>query len=203
MAISKRTSGRARMVSGLLAIGTLAVFGSQASAATVSYEWVPNAGQTGTGLLTLSSNLIVDPNNFTAIPIAALTSIAFTFTDSGTVINDPNGAAAGGDIDTYQLALPGFSASAGLLTTTFNFSSTRAFPTFILALNSSGGNPSGVSLQTDSVFPPEQHFGTWRVADVSSVPLPAGLPLLLSAIAAVGLFVSRGRTSQQSTLAFA
>lgn|GEM_PF-2522694 len=153
-------------------------------ALTVTYEWLPDPGYAGQGALTLSSDTILDPANFSSVPLSALTSISFTFTGSGLTIVDSNGTLAGGDIDSYALSPPGLSAVNGLLSSTFMFSSTRSFPTFLLQLASSGGTPSNVSLQTEDVFPPEQHVGTWRLASVAPIPLPAALPLLLSGFAA-------------------
>ena len=178
-----------------------------AQAATVTLQWVPLAGNTTSGTLTLSSASIVDPNNFTlsgtSSAIAAdLTSFSYTF--SGGTINNTlaYGLAAGtpaqilGGNGSWTVT-GGKLTSPFTITTSTNTSGAAGLYTLI------GGISLGVTAPANALsgagtynaltgtYSGTLTQGSWQVVPV---PLPAALPLLLSGIAGCGAMLRRRRS---------
>jgi hypothetical protein len=71
-----------------LAVGSL-LLSSNALAATVTYDWVPDPGSGGTGSMVITDAGIVDPANFGSraaqpfVPDASLVSLTFTYPKNG------------------------------------------------------------------------------------------------------------------------
>jgi hypothetical protein len=173
----------------ILAMGLLmTVFAAgPAHAITVVYNWVPNAGQFGSGSITLSDPGIVDPLNFSAIPPGALTALTYTWN---------NGVNVGlSSVQTINTA--GWTACGGFLINSFTLSA--ATPTQFQLANSAGncfqnfptpGNtfvqPGAASnnLQSNGVYSSEVNAGTWQFGAV--VPVPAAVWLMGSGLAVLG-----------------
>jgi len=149
-----------------------------AQAATVFYDWVPNAGQGGSGRITLSSPLITDPANFSSVPAAALSDLTYTW-DNGAEIglstiltnNATTWEAAGGFlINGFQITAAALSGDPGI---------------YSLALSAGlPGNPGPGSNGTNSVaFGAESNAGQWVL---NPIPVPAAVWLFASALGLLG-----------------
>lgn len=173
-------SGR-RILAAALLVTVLAA--GPASAITVVYNWVPNPGQFGSGTLTLSDPGIVDPANFTAIPVSALTALSYTW-NNGVSINLAS-------VSTNTAA--SYTACGGYLVS--GFTKSAASPVQFQLANSAGVcvpnfygpglpfvNPGAASnnLQSNGVYSSEINAGTWQLGAV--VPVPAAVWLMGSGI---------------------
>jgi len=156
---------------------------SGAQAATVIYDWVPNAGQGGMGSIELSSTSITDPANFSGIPANALTALSYTW-DNGAAIdlstiltnNVTTWEASGGFlINGFQITAGSLSGDPG---------------TFSLALSAGlPGNPGPGFNSTNSVaFGAEGNAGQWVL---NPIPVPAAVWLFASGLGLLGWVRSR------------
>ena len=178
-----------RNVRGLLVAATLGVFALPAQAASVTYNWVPNAGQFGSGSLTISDPGIVDPANFSGIPVGALIGLSYTW-NNGVSVNLAS-------VATVNTA--GWQACAGYLINGFTITGTtphqfqlansagQCFPnfptpgnTFVLA------GPASNNLQSNGIYTSEINAGTWQLAPQTVVPVPAAVWLMGSGLLALG-----------------
>ncbi|MBL8201042.1 MAG: VPLPA-CTERM sorting domain-containing protein [Chromatiales bacterium] len=166
-----------------------AFIGGAASAATVTYNWVPNAGQFGSGSLTFTDPGIVDPANFT-VPVGALVGLSYTW-NNGVSINLAS-------VTTITAA--NFQAGCGYLISAFNMSA--ATPDQFQLANSAGScfpnffgpgldfvlpGAASNNLQSNGIYPSEINAGTWQLAP-AVVPVPAAAWLMGSGVAVlVGL----------------
>ena len=175
----------------LLAASVLltAFVGSTANASTVVYSWVPDAGQFGSGSLTISDPGIVDPQNFSAIPVGALTSLSYTW-NNGVSINL-------GSVTSNTAT--GWTACGGYLINGFTMSGSspvqfqlanstgQCFPNFPTPGNTTViPGPASNNLQSNGVYSSEVNAGHWVFSAV--VPVPAAAWLMGSgSVALAGL----------------
>ncbi len=178
-------AGRRLLAAGLLMTVMAA---GPASAITVVYNWVPSPGQFGSGTLTFSDPGIVDPANFTAIPVGALTALSYTW-NNGVSINLAS-------VTTNTAA--SYAACGGYLVS--GFTKSAASPVQFQLANSAGvcvpnfygpGLPyvgpgaASNNLQGNGVYSSEVNAGTWQLGAVV-VPVPAAVWLMGSGLAVLG-----------------
>ena len=178
-----RSVGQSRRLAAAVALCAFAVPGH---AITVAYNWVPNAGQSGSGTLTISDPGIVDAANFSGISPSALINLTYTWAN-GTSIDLTSVA---------NVVTSGWQACSGYLINAFTISA--ATPVQFQLANSAGqciqnwptpGNtyvqPGAASnnLQSNGVYSSEVNAGTWQLAPPTVVPVPAAVWLMGSALA--------------------
>jgi hypothetical protein len=174
-------SGRKLVAAGFL---MTALMGGTVSAATVTYNWVPDPGQFGSGSITLSNPGITDPANFSGIPAGAITALTYTWNNG---VNINLASVTSNTVVTWQ-------ACAGYLINGFTLSG--ASPVQFQLANSAGscfpnfptfGNttvipgPASNNLQSNGVYSSEINAGHWQLAPV--VPVPAAVWLMGSGLA--------------------
>ncbi len=172
------------------AIATLLLAGP-ASAMTVVYAWTPDPGQGGSGSLTFSSPSITDPANFGPIPVGALISLNYQWSN-GVSINLAS-------VTTNTAA--SYTAGCGYVISAFTMSATT--PVQFQLANSAGQcflnfptpgvntplpGPASNNLQGNGVYSSEVDGGHWTL---QAVPVPAAIWLMGSALA--GLATLRRR----------
>ncbi|MEZ5566459.1 MAG: PEP-CTERM sorting domain-containing protein [Gammaproteobacteria bacterium] len=174
-----------KILSALLAPALLAI-ALPGYAITVTYDWVPNSGQGGTGYMTFADAGIVDPANFSGIPLSALTDLQYQW-DNGATINLAS-------VQTLTTNPASWQASGGFLITGFQLTANSVPPTtgtFSLQMSQGlPGNPGPGYNATNSVlYGAEGNAGQWQL---HVVPVPAAVWLFGSA--AAGLMFLRRRT---------
>jgi hypothetical protein len=166
------------------------VFAAPVSAAVVTYEWVQSSqtrtaglpATTPVGFLTFNSASIIDPANFSGVPMSALVNVSFSFNSLGVTIS-PSDIAT----ETFVSPSTAFSASGGFLTTDFRLSKLVVSPVFNLNLNGNIFNPGGATstavlqIATPQGTKFESDVGDWKLEAVP-VPLPAAWVLMLSSV---------------------
>lgn len=186
-----KSGTRTLFLSAAAAVG-LGLLSAPASAITVVYAWTPDAGQGGTGSLTLSSPSISDPANFTAIAASSLTGLSYQWNNGATIDLTSvltNNAAS-------------WTACAGYLITGFQITAKSVPPTSgTFSLQNSAGScyagpvvvpGPGYNATNSVLYGAEGNSGHWTFSAV--VPLPAGVWLFTSAcVALVGM--SRRRSA--------
>ena len=208
--MSKSSRQHSLLRTAIIASALLSAAGARA--ATVSLQWVPLAGSTTSGTLTLSSASIVDPNNFTLTGTCCTSSSAvaadlssFSFTFSGGTMNNT--------IASYQLLAAGTPAQLLAGNGSWTVTAGKLISPFVIATATNtmgvtgaytliGGLSNGLTAPANALsgmgsynaltgtFSGTLTQGYWQVAPV---PLPAALPLFLSALAAMGAMVRRRR----------
>ena len=169
-----------RLIAAILLTGFAA---GPANAITVEYNWVPAPGQFGSGTLTFSDPGIVDPANFSAIPVSALTALSYTWN---------NGVSINLSSVTTNTA-PSWTACDGFLITGFTLSGVS--PTQFQLANSAGScfqnfpTPGDITvipgaasnnLQSNGIYSSEVNAGSWQVGTV--IPVPAAVWLMGSGL---------------------
>jgi hypothetical protein len=203
----KKLALRAAVLFGLLAAG------GGAQAATVTFQWVPLAGTSTSGTLTLTSASIVDPNNFTltgtsSVIAADLTAFSYSFS-GGTIDNTLAHVVVAGTPAQLLAGNGSWTASGGKLTSPF---------TITTATNTTGAAGlyaliGGISLGLTAPANALSGAGTYNALtgtysgtltqgywQATSVPLPAALPLLLSGVAGLGALRRRRRVSPSAAI---
>jgi len=165
-----------------LALVALACWSGAGYAATVTYDWVNNAGSNGVGSITFNSASITNPANFTNIPLTAVTALSYKWT-SGALAKSITLT----DVTFWNLPF-NFSASGGFLTTQFVGSD---FPTNSFSLQ--GAAFPAPSL--NSLVAPFTHAdsGVWEIQAAAPVPAPATLVLFAAGAALLGRVGQRRR----------
>ncbi len=170
-----------RIRSALLAAALCAV-ALPVQAITATYDWVPNAGQGGSGYMVFNSALITDPANFSAIPASALVDLYYQW-DNGATINfasiltnnAPSWTASGGFLITgFQITAASVPATSG----TFSLQMSAGLP----------GNPGpGYNATNSGLYGAEGNAGQWVL---NPIPVPGAVWLFASAMAGLA-FVRR------------
>ena len=197
----------------LVASTALVVLAGTVQAATVTLQWVPLAGTTTSGTLTLSSASIVDPNNFTLTgtsSVIAADLTAFSYSFSGGTINNTLAYTLAAGTPAQLLAGNGsWTVTGGKLTSPFTITTptntTGAAGLYTLI----GGISLGVTAPANALsgagtynaltgtYSGTLTQGYWQV---TSVPLPAALPLLLSGALGLGAMARRRRVSPSAAI---
>ncbi|MCE7901595.1 MAG: hypothetical protein DYH20_02795 [Gammaproteobacteria bacterium PRO9] len=168
--------------SAVAALG-LGLLAAPASAITVVYAWTPDAGQGGTGSLTLSSPSIIDPANFTSIAASSLTGLTYQWNngatiDLGSVLtnNAPSWTACAGYLITgFQITAKSVPATSG--TFSLQNSAGSCYPGPVVVAG------PGYNATNSVLYGPEGNSGHWTFSAV--VPVPATAWLFVSACAAL------------------
>jgi hypothetical protein len=184
IARTRRTTRRPLLAATIVLTSFLA---TPASAITVTYDWVPDPGQLGSGTLTFSDPGIVDPENFSAIPLSALTALSYTW-DNGVSINLAS---------VTSNTAPSWTACGGYLITGFTMSALS--PVQFQLANPAGScfpnfpNPGDITvipglasnnIQSNGIYPSEINAGHWQFGAI--VPVPAAVWLFGSAVGLLG-----------------
>jgi hypothetical protein len=153
-----------------------------------TFEWVEDSGS---GTLAESGTLVIDlPGTVTATTFAdgnaslgSIKSLSYTFS-SGTTITLGNVTSSifSGQWETSNAAATGGSGAPDLVSEFLLFGTT---PTQLNLVEAQGSatNVQPASYQYNGV----NDSGVWQLESLTPVPLPAGLPLLLSGLGLLGM----------------
>ena len=199
--VASSTQGARRLVKGILVAAALIIVPSlQAEASTLaSFQWVDASGSTGSGTLSISLPGTVAVPQFDiggasfsqvtgfdytffsglSVDLADLTSSTFNPTPGSwtttTITKTTAGGSAIGDTD---------------LTTGFVFSGGNN-----LKIAESQGTLFNIQVANNLINPASggvsNDFGYWKLESLTPVPLPAGLPLLVSGLGVIGVLRRR------------
>jgi hypothetical protein len=192
------------LVVSLAAVAGLSAIATAAQAGTATFVWVPLAGTTTSGTLTLTSASIIDPSNFsftgsTSVIAADLTSFSFSFS-GGTIDNTLPYTLVAGTPAQLLSGTGSWTSSAGKLTSFFAIGTATntagAAGLYLLTGGISAGltspanalSGSGTYTASTGTYSATLTQGYWQLAPV---PLPASLPLLLTSLAGFGALVRR------------
>ena len=192
-----------RIAAVILALGVLPV-AAHASEFDVTFSWVPYSSIPGSvtpsGFITLDLNLASAP----AVGGAAFTTSTYASAADwyAAIANFSYTDSAGqtftkADFTSYTPPTTLVWSDTNDITAPFVPSATGNFllPSFILSntveslsFNTGASTATVVNLSTNSVGSPTAYdSGYWELSSVAPVPLPAGLPLLLSGLGLLGL----------------
>ena len=177
------------------AVLTLAPFVTAEASTLAQFEWVDSSGSTGSGSLTLSLPGTITTPQFTVANATFSEVAGFSYTFS-----------SGLSVDLADLTVNTFSTTPASWTTTTITSSTVGgsgigdtdlTTGFIfsgsnnLKIAESQGTLFNIQVANNLINPASggvaNDFGYWKLESLTPVPLPAGLPLLLSGLGIVAM----------------
>lgn len=148
---------------------------------TVTYDWVNQSGPVDSGSMVFTLNSGT-PGQFTG---ATLSAFNFTFQNGTTVTLGSDGVAVTAVSGTGWSAGTNGASSIGFLTSVAEISNApHAVPIFTFQFQPYAGQSTGVD---EAAMGTQQSFGVWKES-VSTVPLPASMPMLLFGLVGLGAF---------------
>jgi hypothetical protein len=157
-----------------------------------SFEWVEDSGsgshaESGTLVIDLTGTVTASTFTDGAASLGSIKSLSYTFS-SGTTVTLANVTSStfSGDWETSDATATGGSGEPDLIT---GFSLHGTNPTQLSLVEAKGlpTNVGAVSYQYNGV----NDSGVWQLESLTAVPLPAGLPLLLSGLGLLGMSFRR------------
>jgi hypothetical protein len=184
------------LVHGLvIATGILGVTLSVARARAdtlASFGWVEDSGsgshaESGTLVIDLTGTVTAGTFTDGAASLGSIKSLNYTFS-SGTAVTLANVTSStfSGDWETSDATATGGSGEPDLITG-FSLHGTTPTQLSLVAARGLPTNVGAVSFQYNGV----NDSGVWQLESLTPVPLPAGLPLLLSGLGLLGMNVRR------------